>query len=100
MEIKVDIGELSRLMERARKASDEVKVDAYQYFIEQTPKRSGNARSRTKLQNDSIVADYAYSQRLNEGWSKQAPNGMVDPTVEHIEKTLLPQALRRAQNGK
>jgi len=99
MEIKVDTKALSKLLNGAGKASEQVKVDAYEYFKQQTPKRSGNARNRTRLQNDSIVADYAYSQRLNEGWSKQAPNGMVDPTIEHIEKTLLPRVLRRATNG-
>lgn len=44
-----------------------------------TPIRSGNARRRTTLENQMIQADYAYAQRLDQGWSRQAPRGMTEP---------------------
>lgn len=99
MEVKVNISPIKTLVNRAKAASEDIIVDAHKFFIDNTPLRSGNARKRTRLQGDSIVADYAYSEKLNEGYSKQSPNGMVDPTVEHIEKVLVPRAVRRAQNG-
>lgn len=54
--------------------------DAEDKFVALTPIDTGNARSRTKLVgNDTIEANYPYAQRLDQGWSKQAPNGMVKP---------------------
>lgn len=99
MQIKVNTKSLERMLDRARDQGDELVTEAYIYFREQTPKRSGNARRQTKIVNNSIVADYAYAQPLDQGSSKQAPNGMVDPTVEHIERVLVPKAIRRATNG-
>lgn len=49
-------------------------------FVSETPVRSGNARRRTRLQGDTIVADYPYASRLEDGWSRQAPDGMSEPT--------------------
>ena len=45
----------------------------------------GNARRRTTLQNSDIVADYPYATRLDNGWSKQSPNGMVEPTIKFLQ---------------
>lgn len=56
-----------------------------QEFVKNTPIRSGNARKNTRLRQDTIVADYAYSQRLEDGYSKQAPRGMIEPTIEWLE---------------
>jgi hypothetical protein len=58
---------------------------AYQEFYRITPLRSGNAKSNTDLRNNRIEADYPYAQRLDEGWSKQAPNGMTDPTIKYVK---------------
>ena len=57
-------------------------------FRANTPIRSGNARRNTKLKKNQIVADYPYSQRLEEGSSKQAPDGMIKPTEEWIRKEV------------
>ena len=61
---------------------------AYKEFVRVTPVRSGNARRKTKLQKDTIVADYPYAQRLDEGYSKQAPQGMTKPTEDFIRKEI------------
>jgi hypothetical protein len=49
-------------------------------FKSLTPIDKGNARRRTRLKNkNEIEANYPYAQRLDEGWSKQAPQGMTKP---------------------
>lgn len=57
-------------------------------FQSVTPIRSGNARSKTKLEGNEIQANYPYANRLNEGWSKQADQGMTDPTIEWVRQEL------------
>lgn len=57
---------------------------AYKAFVKNTPIRSGNARRKTKKTNNSIDANYAYAQRLEEGYSRQAPNGMTEPTIDEV----------------
>ena len=46
--------------------------------------RPGNARRKTILRGNEIQANYPYAQRLEEGYSSQAPNGMTEPTIESI----------------
>lgn len=63
-----------------------------QKFVSVTPKRSGNARRKTQLRGDTIHADYPYASRLEDGWSKQAPTGMSEPTwrwfVAQVKKIM------------
>lgn len=61
---------------------------AYPYFKKITPIRKGNARRSTIKTNDGIEAKYAYAERLDQGYSKQAPKGMVDPTWEYIKEYI------------
>jgi hypothetical protein len=51
------------------------------------------------LSGNKIVADYGYAGRLDEGASRQAPEGMSDPTIEYIEQTIMPKVLRRINRG-
>ena len=44
----------------------------------------GNARRKTQLRGNEIQANYPYAQRLEEGYSTQAPKGMTEPTIEEI----------------
>lgn len=76
--------QMAELVERL----DDLPRDAHAEFIKNTPKRSGNARRNTRLQDTKIVADYAYSQRLDEGYSRQAPRGMTEPTEQWIQKEV------------
>ena len=71
-----------------------VPAKAHQHFKSITPIDTGNARSKTTLAGNTIVANYPYAVRLDKGHSKQAPNGMVEPTKRFIER-LIKQKLRK-----
>jgi hypothetical protein len=81
----------SNCVDRLNKVLDtlnEQKVTNYAYrtFVKNTPIRSGNARRKTRLQGNTIDAAYPYAQRLEEGYSKQAPKGMTEPTIDEVRK--------------
>ena len=67
---------------------DKLPQEAYKEFVKDTPIRSGNARRKTRLSGNKIVAGYNYAQKLDEGFSKQAPDGMTKPTEEFIKKRM------------
>lgn len=58
------------------------------FFKNTTPVRTGNARSRTRTVGEKIRADYGYAGRLDEGYSRQAPTVMSDPTIDHFDKLV------------
>jgi hypothetical protein len=62
--------------------------EAYKEFVKDTPIRSGHARRSTKLRGNIINANYPYAKRLDEGYSKQSPNGMTAPTEAFIKKRV------------
>jgi len=77
--------QITPLLKKQQKAINKIPDEAYKVFVSETPVRSGNARRNTKLKNKKqIVANYAYAERLDTGWSKQSPEGMVKPTEEYI----------------
>ena len=61
---------------------------AYKEFVKNTPIRSGNARRKTKKIGNEINADYPYAQRLEEGYSNQAPQGMTEPTLKEVRQYI------------
>ena len=70
---------------------DQLASEAYNYFRSITPiapVNGGNARRNTRLVGDEIRADYAYATRLDNGWSRQAPNGMSEPTTKFIQEYI------------
>jgi hypothetical protein len=69
--------------------------DAYNYWKNITPIRTGNAKRRTRLQGSKIKANYNYAVPLDEGWSRQAPRGMSKPTEEFIKRRISRQILRK-----
>lgn len=78
VEIKVD-DKISKEINKVKKQLKNVPVESLKEFKSLTPIDSGNARRKTRLEKDTIKADYPYAQRLDEGWSKQAPRGMTIP---------------------
>jgi len=76
---------LTPLLKKQQQAIKKIPDEAYKVFVKETPVRSGNARRKTKLKGKKeIVADYAYAERLDQGWSKQSPEGMIKPTEDYI----------------
>ena len=41
-----------------------------------------------RLSGDTIRADYAYAQRLDNGYSNQAPRGMTEPTEKWLARRV------------
>ena len=89
MSVKIDRKQFDKLLKDLDTSVDKTWVSTYEKFRSLTPVKSGNARRRTKLQGDKIVADYAYAERLDTGWSAQAPQGMSKQTLDYFEKTLI-----------
>lgn len=83
--IKNDITPMTKKM---ASQLDNLPTDAYNYFVAQTPVKTGNARRNTDFDKpkDTIYADYDYASRLDAGSSKQAPKGMIEPTQRFIQR--------------
>jgi len=78
---------VSKLEDISRNLTAENLTDiGYKTFYDETPVRSGNARRNTKKQAREIQANYPYAKRLDEGYSKQSPDGMVQPTLAAIRR--------------
>jgi hypothetical protein len=75
-------------LQRVNKQINNLPKEAFTQFVKDTPIRSGNARRKTKLSGNKIIAGYNYAQKLDEGFSKQAPEGMTKPTEQFIEKRM------------
>jgi hypothetical protein len=100
MKISLNTKGFDRVVDKTRKELSKLTQDAHTFFVKETPIRSGNARRSTYTQGNNIVADYPYASRLDEGYSRQSPEGMTNPTVDHIENVLVPKAIRRINSGK
>ena len=61
---------------------------AFLEFKVRTPKRSGNARRKTTLNGNKIRANYNYATQLDAGKSRQAPQGMSEPTSKVITSAI------------
>jgi hypothetical protein len=70
---------------------------AHKFFKDITPIDTGNARNKTKLESDTINADYPYAGVLDKGrhmtsrgmrGSNQAPDGMTKPTIKHLQEYI------------
>jgi len=60
----------------------------HQEFVRVTPIRTGNAKRSTDLKQNEIQGNYDYANRLNNGWSRQAEQGMTDPTIEYVRAEI------------
>jgi hypothetical protein len=85
--LKVGVDKISTNIKKKIAQLDAVPGQAYTFFKAHTPIRTGNARSRTVLKKDTIVAAYPYAQQLDNGRSPQAPEGMSKPTEAFVQKT-------------
>lgn len=81
--IKID-DKITPLLKKQEQALKKLPDEAYKFFVQETPIRSGNARRKTTKNGKQIRANYPYAQRLDEGYSKQSPEGMTQPTEEFV----------------
>lgn len=88
MGIKLVSDTLTLSLDRIQKDLRQLPADAHKFWVNQTPKKTGNARQKTKLQGNMINADYPYAQPLDKGSSRQAPQGMSRPTEKFIKSQL------------
>ena len=85
--LKIGVDKISTSVKKKIAQLDAVPAQAYTFFKAHTPIKTGNARSRTTLKKDTIVAAYPYAQQLDDGRSRQAPDGMTKPTEAFVKKT-------------
>ena len=88
MEIKKDYDRITPSVKKINKKLSLLPKQAFEVFLKNTPIDNGYARNHTSLRQDTIVADYSYAKKLDKGYSKQAPQGMTDPTIKEVEKIL------------
>ena len=79
---------INRRLRQIEKAFPGIVRQAGAHFKGVTPKRSGNARRNTTLVGNEIQANYNYANRLNAGWSRQAPDGMTKSTIALIRRLI------------
>lgn len=88
VDIRVDDG-ITPVLKGMMRELKKYPKDAEAEFVKLTPIKTGNARQNTRLKNnDTIVANYAYAQRLDEGHSRQAPDGMTKPFDVWVKKKV------------
>jgi len=88
IDIKVDTRKVQRAISTASNELKKLPTQAHRQFVSNTPKRSGNARNKTKLLGNNIKAGYQYATVLDKGYSKQAPRGMIQPTIDFIKRKI------------
>lgn len=86
---RVNLTEFNKQIEQARSAFDDLPEFAEKTMKANTPVRTGNARRNTNLQGNSVVADYPYSQRLEDNYSPQTRGqGIIAPTEREIQREV------------
>jgi len=88
MTVRLEKDTISPSIKKMKVALEQLPRQAYVEWVKDTPIRSGNARRKTRLNKNTIESQYPYAQRLDEGWSKQAPKGMTDPVTKFVEAQL------------
>lgn len=83
-------GEIGKRLDQLNKlfTDETLAKEGHRYFRGITPIRSGNARRNTIRNNNEVQANYPYARRLDEGYSRQARDGMTQPTIEHMQKWI------------
>lgn len=85
---QVQVDRITPDTKRRAKKLKKVPWKAHKEWVKETPIRTGNARNKTTLVGDTIRADYPYAKRLDEGYSSQAREGMLKPTVRFLKNEL------------
>ena len=86
---KVNLTQFNKQMSRALNALDDLPEFAERTMKAKTPIRKGNARRNTNLQGNTVTANYAYAQRLEDNYSPQTQGkGIIAPTEAAIQREV------------
>ena len=85
---RVDLTLLDAKLKQMAGLKKTVMPQALDVFVANTPVRTGNARRSTSLKSDVISANYNYASKLDQGYSKQSPQGMSEPTIKVFGKLV------------
>lgn len=85
MSIKVNAKVFDKRMKELAGLPSYLVDEALEITKDNTPVASGNARNKTIKKGNKIVSNYAYAGRLNDGYSRQAPQGFTKPTIEQLD---------------
>lgn len=88
MSIKLAVDNLTPHVNKVQRNLKSLAKSATDVWKANTPIRTGNARSKTRLSGNTIEANYPYAKRLDEGYSRQSPQGMVKPTEKFIREEI------------
>jgi len=86
MKVRVDARIFDKRMKELSELPEHLVDEALELTKQNTPAQSGHARDNTVKRGNSIVSNYAYAGRLDQGYSKQAPRGFTKPTIEQLRK--------------
>lgn len=86
--MQFNMSQVNKMFDEAEAVSKTLVKETYDYFVDSTPIRTGNARRSTRLRGNTIDANYNYAEKLDEGSSRQAPKGMSQPTEKFLEKRI------------
>ena len=97
MSVTLTVNTMTTSIRRIQQRLNNLPKEAYQVFKDTTPIKTGNAKRKTRLNGDTIEANYEYAQVLDKGrhmtpkgarGSEQAPEGMTKPTERFIRKRI------------
>jgi hypothetical protein len=97
MSVTLTVDKMTSSLKRIQRKLDNLPKEAYQVFRDNTPVKTGYAKSQTRLQGDTIVANYPYAEVLDKGrhrtnrgmrGSTQAPVGMTKPTEKFLKERI------------
>lgn len=88
MALKLQKDSITPSINRIQRGLSTVPNEVYRFWLRTTPRDRGNARSKTFLKGDVIEANYPYAKRLDQGYSKQAPQGMSRPAASFFTRLM------------
>ena len=88
MSLKLKKDNMTSSINRIQRSLSTVATETHKFWVSKTPKDKGNARSKTVLRGNTIEANYPYAKVLDQGYSKQSPQGMSKPTQTFFTKLI------------
>ena len=90
---KIDSREIKELFKQLEDMPVDTIKAGYRVYKDTTPVKTGNAKSKTGVKTSSkpsargnqIQAKYGYANKLDEGWSRQAPDGMSKGAIDEMD---------------